>query len=84
MTFFHYALTVALNYKQIKSHPERISKINPFIDQYNWKEINFPSHKKDRKKFESNNKSMALNILYGPHNTKEIRHAYKSKYNLER
>ena len=39
MTFFHYALTVALNYKQIKSHPERISKINPFIDQYNWKEI---------------------------------------------
>ena len=27
---------------------------------------------------------MALNIFYVPYNTKEIRHAYKSKYNLER
>ena len=33
---FQYALTVALNYEQIKSHPERISNIKPFIDQYNW------------------------------------------------
>ena len=33
-------------------------------------------------KFESNNKSIALNILYVPHNTEKIRHAYKSKYNL--
>ena len=24
---------------QIKDHPERISKIKPFIDIYNWKEI---------------------------------------------
>ena len=32
---FEYALTVALNYKQIKSHVERISNIKPFIDQYN-------------------------------------------------
>ena len=35
----------------------------PDIDQYNWKEIDFPSHKKDWKKFELNNKSIALNIL---------------------
>ena len=49
---FQYALTVSLNHKQIKSHPERISKIKPFIDQYNWKEIDFPSHSKDSKKFE--------------------------------
>ena len=33
--------------------------------------------------FESNNKSVALNILDVPYNTKEIRHAYESKYNLE-
>ena len=73
---FQYVLTVALNYEQIKSHPERISKIKPFIDQYNWKEIDFPSHSKDWKHFESNNKSIALNILYGFHNTKEKRYAY--------
>ena len=42
------------------------------------------SHSKDWKKFESNNKSVALNILYVPHNAKEIRHTYKSKYNLNR
>ena len=41
---FQYALTVALNYEQIEKDPQRISKIKPFIDQYNWKEIDFPSH----------------------------------------
>ena len=44
---FQYAVAIALNHEQIKSHPERISNIKPFIDQYSWKEINFPSHKKD-------------------------------------
>ena len=81
---FQYALIVALNYEQIKKNPQRISKIKPFIDQYNWKDIDFPSHSKDWKNFESNNKSIALNILYVPHNTEKIRHAYKSKYNLNR
>ena len=82
---FQYALTVALNYEQIKKDAQRISQIKPFIYQYNWKEIDFTSHRKDWKKFESNNKSIVLNILYVPQrNTKEIRHAYKSKYNLER
>ena len=41
---FQYALTVALNYEKIKKDAQRISKITPFIDQYNWKEIDFPSH----------------------------------------
>ena len=44
---FQYALTVALNYQNIKNSPQRMSKIKPFIDQYNWKEIDFPSHTKD-------------------------------------
>ena len=34
------------------------------------------------KKFPSNNKSIALNILYVPRNIEEIRHAYTSKHNL--
>ena len=49
---FQYALTVASKYQNIKNNPERISKISPFINQYNWKERNFPAHKKDWKKFE--------------------------------
>ena len=56
--------------------------IKPFINQYNSKEINFPLHRKDWKKFELNNKSIALNILHIPYNTEKIRHAYKSKHNL--
>ena len=73
-----------MNYEQIKDHPEIISKIKPFIDQYDWKEIDFSSQGKHWKKFESNNKSIALHILYVSHNTEKIRHAYKSKYNLTR
>ena len=82
--YFQYAVTVALNHEQIKDHPQILSKIKLFIDKYDWKEIDFPSTGKDWKKFESNNKSIALNILYVPHNTEKIRHAYKSKYNLTR
>ena len=73
-----------MNYEQIKDHPERISKIKPFIDKCDWKEIDFSSQGKDWKTFKSNNKSIALNILYVFHNTEKIRHAYKSKYDLTR
>ena len=81
---FQYAITVALNHDKINKHPQRISKIKPFIDQYNWKDIDFPPTSKDWKKFEQNNESIALNVLYVPHGTKKISLAYKSKHNLNR
>ena len=80
---FQYAVTLALNLNRIDNHPERISKIKPFIDQYNWKDIDFLAICKDWKKFESNNE-IALNILYVSHNTKKINIAYKSKHDLAR
>ena len=43
----------------------------------------FPSDKEDWKKFEQNNKEIALNVLFVPHNKKEIEPAYKSKYNYK-
>ena len=52
---FQYAVTLALNLDKINNNPERISKIKSFIEQYNWKEIDFPSTSKDSKKFELNN-----------------------------
>ena len=70
---FQYAITLALSFDNINNHPEKISKIRPFIDQYNWKDIDFPATSKDWKKFELNNK-VELNILFALHNTK--------KYNL--
>ena len=81
---FQYATTLALNFNNIDKHHQRISKIKPFIDNYNWNDINFPAAKKDWNKFEVNNKNVALNILYVPFNTKKIEIAYKSKYNLIR
>ena len=76
---FQCAVILALNLDKINNHPERISKIKPFIEQYNWKEIDFPATSRDWKKFELNNE-IALNILYIPHNTKKIQVAYKSKH----
>ena len=68
---FQYAVTLALNLNKINDHPQRISKIKRFIEEYNWKDIDFPSTSKDWKKCELNNE-VALNILYVPHNTKKI------------
>ena len=48
---FQYAVTLALNLDETNSHPERVCKIKPFIEQYNWKEIDFPSTSKDWKNF---------------------------------
>ena len=70
--------------KGLKKKIQRISKLTPYINQYNWKNIKFPSDKEDWKKFEQNNKEIALNILFVPHNKKEISHAYISKYNHKR
>ena len=81
---FQYAITASLNYQNIDHHPERISRFRPFVNNYNWKDIESPSHLKDQRKFECNNKTIALNIFYIPYNTEQIRHAYKSKYNNER
>ena len=78
---FQYAVTLALSLDNTNKHPQRISKIKPFIDQYNWKDIDFPPTNKDWRKLELYN-DIALNILYIPHNTKKIQLAYRSKNNL--
>ena len=81
---FQYAITTALNYQNIDHHPERISKLKPFIDNYNWDNICFPAGHKDYSAFEKNNSDIAINILYVPHNTKQVKQAYISKHNNER
>ena len=63
---------------------QRISKIKPFINQYNWKEIDIPSEQTGWKKFELNSKSIALNILFVPYNTEKISLVYKSKHIFKR
>ena len=59
---FQNALDDASNYQNIERNPQRISKLKPYINKYNWEGIEFPAGPKDWKKFERNNKTIALNI----------------------
>ena len=81
---FQNALDDALNYQNIEKDPQRISKLKPYINKYNWEGIEFPAGPKEWGKFERNNKTIALNVLYIPHNTKTISVAYRSEYNNKR
>ena len=81
---FENALDDTLNYPNIKTSPERISNLKQYINKYNWEGIDFPVKRKEWKIFEQNNKTIALNVLYIPRNTKIISVAYKSEYNNKR
>ena len=81
---FQNALDDKLNYQNIERNPQRISKLKPYINKYNWEGIKFPAGPKYWKKFERHNKTIAFNILFVPHNAKTIRVAYRSEYNQKR
>ena len=68
---FQNALDDALNYQTIEIHPERISKLKPYFNWYNWEGIEFLARPKDWMKFERNNKTIALNISKVKRNTKQ-------------
>ena len=80
---FDNALNNALDYQRIKKDPQKISNLKPYNNQYNWEDLKFPSDKEDWKNFEQNNKETDWSILFVPHNTKEIKPAYISKYNYK-
>ena len=61
---FQYAVTISLNHEEIEKDPQRIMKINPFINRYNWEGINHPSEKDDWKKIEKNNLTVPLHVLF--------------------
>ena len=46
--------------------------------------MDFPSLLEDWEKFQQNNETIALNILFITYNSEEITLAYKSEYNFER
>ena len=70
---FQKALDDALNYQNIETHRERISKIKPYVRNIIRKGWNFQWGQKTAKKFEQNNKTSTLNVLFVPHNTETIR-----------
>ena len=68
----------------IFNHPNRITKLVPFIKKYDWNGINFPTEQKDWDRFERNNKDMALNILSAHSTKKKINIIKTSKHNNTR
>ena len=81
---FEDALDDGLNYQTIENVLERISKLKHYIKKYNWEGINVPAGSKEWQKFEKNNNTIALNVLYIPRNTETISAAYRSEYNNKR
>ena len=79
---FQYVITTTLNHEEIKKDPQRITKIKPFINKYNWEGIHFPSEKDDWKKTEKNNLTIALSVLLA--NEDIIYPVYVSKHNSNR
>ena len=47
---FQYAVTVVLNYEEIRIDLQRITKIKPSTNRYNWEGINFQLEKMIGKK----------------------------------
>ena len=83
-TDFEDALDDALNYQNNEKDPQRISKLESYINKYNWERIDFLAGSKEWKKFERNNKTIALYVLYIPLNIKTISVAYRSEHNNKR
>ena len=75
---FQYGPPLALNYSEIeKKEFENIFK------KIKREEKDFSSHQRDRKNFEQNNGSVALNVLFGSQNNEEITLVYKSEHNFK-
>ena len=72
---FHWSIISGLNYNKIKE--KELKKVLKFkrVD------TDFSSYQREWEEFEQNNTLIALNILFVPHNSEEIKLAYKSNYN---
>ena len=68
---FQWSIISGLNYNKIKG--KELKKILKFKRVG----IDFSSYEREWEEFEQNNTSVALNILFAPHNSKEVKLAYK-------
>ena len=71
---FQWSIISGLNYNEIKE--KELKKMLKFkrVD------TDFSSYQREWEKFEQNNPSVALKILFLPYNSKEIKLVYKSNY----
>ena len=62
MKCFKWAVIAAMKWKDIGDHPERISKLRRYEDDFDWDGMKFPASFRDIKRFESRNE-ITINIL---------------------
>ena len=79
--YFQCAAIIALNHEKIELHPERVSEIKPFINNYNLEEINYSSNIQDWKKLKKKFISFCQCFAY---QTKETFPTCISKINCEK
>ena len=78
---FKWAVIEALHHEDIKHHPERISLLRPYENQYNWKGLEFPASIKKIDKFEKNNPG--INVLFSNKKSQNIYTTRRSEHNVK-
>ena len=81
---FKWAVIEALHHEEIKHHPERISLLWAYENQYNWKGLEFPVSIKKIDKFEKNNPGIAVNMLFSNKKSQNIYTVRRSERNVKR
>ena len=76
MECFKWAVIAAMKWKDIVDHPERISKLRRYEDDFDWGEMKFPASIRDIKRFESRNE-ITINII--PFENKKVYICIKGK-----
>ena len=80
---FKWAVIAALHYQEIKKDHQRISRLRPYENQCNWKELEFPVSSKKIDKFEKNNPGRAVNVLFRKKKSQDIHTARRSERNVK-
>ena len=80
---FKWAVIEALHHEEIKHHPERISLLSPYKNQYNWEGLEFPVSIKKIDKFEKNNPGIAINVSFSKKKNQNIYTASRSERNVK-
>ena len=68
--------------KKSKKIHKKITKIEPFINKYKCEGINFLLEKEDKKKYEENNVTVNINVLYVKKEKNISWFCFKTKFKL--
>ena len=73
---FKWAVIAALHHEEIKKDHQRISKLEPYENQYNWEGFEFPVSTNKTDKIEKNNPGIAVNVLLNNKQNQKKKYIY--------